>query len=146
LYPQQKYFQVAYLRHSSTRGSQKQEIDGREGNKLADTALAPRRGTAHDPSLVVEVAVIEQVRFSWRTWQIPKAPEDDENTSTIFTKSVLHWYLDIVKGDISGTGGRRIARLNLFGLHTRSSFNKDDGESILSLTADSEVIGETGSE
>ena len=59
--------------------------------------------------------------------------EDNENSSTLRSESVFNGHFHIVKGDIGGAGGRRIAGLNRLGLYALTSGNQDDSEPILSL-------------
>ena len=50
-------------------------------------------------------------------------PEDDENSSTLFTKSVFRGHFDIIKGDISGASCCWITRFDLLSFHSRPSFD-----------------------
>jgi hypothetical protein len=72
------------------------------------------------------------------------APENNENTTTFFTKCILNGYLDIVKCDVSGTGSGRVTRLDLRSFDTGPSFYQDNSEAIFRLASDREVIGKPG--
>jgi hypothetical protein len=110
---------------------------------LTDTPLTPGRGTTHNPSLMVEVA--EQGRnINNESLSKHRAiPQDNKNASTFFTKSVLDRYPDVVKSNIGRPSSGRVACLYLLGLNPRSAFYENDSETILCLTADSEVVGKT---
>jgi len=58
-------------------------------------------------------------------------PENNEDTSSFFSKSIPNWNLDVVKGDECSPCGSRVAGLYLTSFDTRTTLNKDDGEAIL---------------
>jgi hypothetical protein len=73
---------------------------------------ADTRGN-QDPPLVVEIR------------------EDDEESLVFFSQDVLHRDLHIVKGDVGGSGGRRIARLDRLCLYPWLPLDEEDGKPFL---------------
>ena len=66
--------------------------------------------------------------------------EDNENPPTLRSKGVFNRHFDVIESDISGTGGRGVARLDRLGLDAFNSRDKNYGETILGLAA----CGEAG--
>ncbi len=69
-------------------------------------------------------------------------PEHNEDTSTLWTKGILNWYLDIVERDVCCSSSSRVAGLDLRGLDTFITFNENNRESVLGLAPDGEVVCE----
>jgi hypothetical protein len=67
--------------------------------------------------------------------------ENDENSSTLFTKCVADRNLNIVKGNIGSSSSSGVAGLDLTSFNTLSSLDKNYSEATISLTANSEVVG-----
>ena len=80
------------------------------------------------------------VRDMWRDRdQSQGSREDNENSSTIRPESIFYGHFHVVKGDISSTGGWRVAGLDRLGLYTFTSGNQDDSEAILGLATGGEA-------
>jgi hypothetical protein len=70
---------------------------------LTDTSLTPGRGTAHNPSLVVEVAecsmnINNASLFKYRLRYT--VPQNNKYASTFFTKNIFDGRPDIVESNI----------------------------------------------
>ena len=62
-------------------------------------------------------------------------------TSILWSKSVLHWDLDVIKGDVGSTGTGTVACLDCGSFHTFSSFDQNHSKATVSAAPDSKVIG-----
>ena len=80
---------------------------------LDNTSLTPRRRTAHYPTFVVKVA------------------QHDEDSSALFTKRVLDRDTNVIKSDVGRSSRGGVRRLDWLGFNSGTTFNKQDGESIL---------------
>lgn len=49
----------------------------------------------------------------------------------LLTENVLNGDLDLIEGDVCGTGGRRVASLDSFGFYTLAALNQQDSEAFL---------------
>jgi len=82
------------------------------------------------------------IRSVWRDEeQSQSSREDNENSSTLRPKCVFNGHFHVVKGDISSTGGRRVAGLDRLGLDTFTSRNQDDCKAIFGLATGGEAAG-----
>lgn len=90
---------------------------------LHDEALRSNAGSAHTPSLVVEVG------------------EDDLKTLVLFAKGMLIWNKDILKGDVGSARSGRVGGLDGFGLNTLAALDEKNNESaLLSAAANGEIV------
>ena len=88
---------------------------------LDHSTLASSRGTAHSPSLVIEIT------------------QNNENPSSLGAECVLHRDLNIVERNEGGTSCRRVACLDLTGFNTFTALNENDSDAIFGLASDSEA-------
>ena len=90
---------------------------------------------------MVEVAIrsISQSSFIFRRIRI--SPKNNENTSSLFSQGIPYWHSDVIECDVSSTSCRRITGLDLLGLDTRATLDENNCEAILSLAANSKVVG-----
>lgn len=58
--------------------------------------------------------------------------QDDENPTVLGPKRIFDWHADIVEGDKSCSGGRRVGGLYWLGLDALLTGDEDDGEATLS--------------
>lgn len=91
----------------------------REGGQDAFVRL-----TNHGPSLVVEVA------------------EDDVDALVLLAQEVLDGNLDIVKGDVAGSGGGRVGCLDGLGLDALAPLDENDTEALFCADTRHKVVAE----
>ena len=60
-----------------------------------------------------------------------KVAEDDINSSALRTEGVLHRNLDIVEGDVCGSGGGGVGCLDGFGRDVVIALDENDRKSLL---------------
>jgi hypothetical protein len=58
--------------------------------------------------------------------------QDDEDPTILGPERVFDWYSDVVKGDKSCSGGRRVGSLYGLGRDAFLTWDEDDGEATLS--------------
>jgi hypothetical protein len=103
---------------------------------LHDRTLSTSRGSDHHPAFVIKIAANQCRQVTLLTLEQPgTVPEYNEDPSTLGTKGVLNWYLDIVERDVRRSSSRRIARLDLRRLDTFTTFNENNCEPILGLAS-----------
>ena len=66
--------------------------------------------------------------------------QHNEDSSTLFTKSVLNGNFDIIESDVSSSGCWRVGSLDGLGLDTLATFDQDDSETIFRFATDCEAI------
>lgn len=65
--------------------------------------------------------------------------QNDEDSSTFWTQSILNGYFDVVECDESGTSSRRVAGLNGLRLNAFAALDEYDSEPARGLTSNSEA-------
>ena len=88
---------------------------------LDHSTLASDRGTAHDPSLVIEIT------------------QNYENSPSLGAKCVFHRNLNVVERNECGTSCRRVTSLDLTSFNTFTALNENDSDAILGLASNSEA-------
>jgi hypothetical protein len=69
-------------------------------------------------------------------------PENHQQSTILWSESVLYRHLDAIKRHICRTSGRRVRSFDRFRLNSLSPLNEDDGKSAFRATSDSEIVGE----
>lgn len=91
---------------------------------LNDETHVPDGGARHHPALVVEVG------------------QDDIDALVLLAEQVLDGDLDVVEGDVRGTGGRGVGSLDGLGLDTLAALDDEHRKALVGLDARDEVIRE----
>lgn len=68
--------------------------------------------------------------------------ENDMDTLVLLAKQVFNGNLDVIKGDVGGTSGRRVRGLDSLGLDTLATLNEQHAEALASVDTSDEVIAE----
>lgn len=91
---------------------------------LRDEARGGNGAAGHGPALVVEVA------------------EDDVDALVLLAEQVLDGDLDVVKGDVGGSGGGGVRGLDGLGLDAFATLDENYTQGLAGADADDEVVAE----
>ena len=108
---------------------------------LDDCTLAPSRATAHDPSLMVEVAGGQYLSVIAIPNKARDVPQNDEDSSAFRSQRVFNRNLNVLERNVRCASCWGVRRLNRLRLYTLPSLDKNDSEAIVSLAAHGETIG-----